>query len=240
MAKKKVEYSATCPTCGEEFRYVLIRKHRTYCSRTCANRARKPKPKLPCEKCGVRASRTKGKCQRCYWRAVTDERRNQVLKKYGGACRCCGITEPRWLSIEHRDQNGSEERKRNPQFVGSSRYYTLAREPKRDDLELACFNCQMAVYWHGWCPHRSADYPLIRYAQRTWSDWETWVGELWLVAKDIWERVKVKPKWQSARWPLIHTELEKIRRRVLREGRQSGTISLEDIHEPTDSDRNRR
>jgi len=86
------------------------------------------------------------------------QKRNQIAKdevyrKLGGyKCICCGETEKVFLTLEHKNGDGKEERK----YYGGSRL--LPALLKRDDLsnyEILCMNCNLGKYRNGGiCPHR--------------------------------------------------------------------------------------
>lgn len=61
-----------------------------------------------------------------------------IIKKYGGKCAVCGITEDKTkLHLHHKNFDGSIDRKR---ASGDGYKYKkmLAMEEKREDLELLC------------------------------------------------------------------------------------------------------
>jgi hypothetical protein len=141
--------------------------------------ARREKPKY-CRECGVllvageNASRSIGKtcnynyiCKACRKR-VRNMIPEQVLKEaegkkrlkrriklnaiqmYGGVCTCCGEERIEFLSIDHIQGGGTQERK---QIRGNSFYRELLKQPVRDDLRVLCYNCNMAIGFYGYCPH---------------------------------------------------------------------------------------
>ncbi len=82
--------------------------------------------------------------------------RQEVLIKYGGKCRCCGEANWKFLTIDHVNQDGGKERRNlyGSQNGSSSAWFLkLRREPIRDDLRVLCYNCNMAVFQFGSCPH---------------------------------------------------------------------------------------
>jgi hypothetical protein len=88
--------------------------------------------------------------------AINREIRAAVIALYGGKCTCCGETEPRFLSLDHVNNDGGELRKmRDPNHYGGG-LYRYALKEKRDDLQLHCHNCNLAKGFYGICPHEEA------------------------------------------------------------------------------------
>ncbi|MFA5706889.1 MAG: HNH endonuclease [Candidatus Neomarinimicrobiota bacterium] len=78
-------------------------------------------------------------------------RRKRVLAAYGGKCACCGETEWKFLSLDHVDNDGAEHRRK----IGQSRIYEWAEDNGYpDNLQLLCYNCNMAKAFYGKCPHQ--------------------------------------------------------------------------------------
>lgn len=91
------------------------------------------------------------------WNAATVRRQNaqvraEMIVAYGGRCQCCGETEARFLTLEHKNNDGAHERRSQQQ---SSIIRRLRREgwPK-DAYTVLCANCNMARKW-GQCPHET-------------------------------------------------------------------------------------
>ena len=79
-----------------------------------------------------------------------------ALTRYGGdppTCACCGIGEIVFLTIDHIDQNGAEHRRQ----VGTQTYRVLKREGYPPGYRVLCFNCNIATYRLGICPHQEAN-----------------------------------------------------------------------------------
>lgn len=76
-----------------------------------------------------------------------------VIQAYGGACACCGESEPGFLTIDHVKGDGKEHRA----TVGRGyKLYTWLRnnEFPKDDYQLLCYNCNCSRGQYGVCPHR--------------------------------------------------------------------------------------
>lgn len=83
-----------------------------------------------------------------------------VIEEYGGSCECCGESDPRFLTIDHksgvgyRAKSGNGKSKRADGTTGV--WFWLAKNgfPK-DEYRLFCFNCNSGSYINGGvCPHR--------------------------------------------------------------------------------------
>jgi hypothetical protein len=85
--------------------------------------------------------------------------RTQVFEAYGGyKCNCCGENEPMFLSIDHIDNNGAEER-RSGLYAGSGvGFYLWLRKNKfPSGYQVLCMNCNTGKHKNGGvCPHQSS------------------------------------------------------------------------------------
>lgn len=78
-----------------------------------------------------------------------------VLAAYGGACACCGESEPIFLQVDHIEGGGREH---FAEIGMGPAFYRWLRDrgfPK-DRFRLLCGNCNMAVRWARPCPHEVA------------------------------------------------------------------------------------
>lgn len=75
----------------------------------------------------------------------------KMVAAYGGRCECCGINDIRFMSIEHKNQDGATHRRE----VGKGKsVWTWARDNNwPDTLGVLCFNCNTASFYCGACPH---------------------------------------------------------------------------------------
>ena len=84
--------------------------------------------------------------------------KDQVFGAYGGyICKCCGEDEPMFLSIDHIDNNGAQERKAGL-YSGSgySFYRWLRKTGFPPGYQVLCMNCQVGKHKNGGvCPHQS-------------------------------------------------------------------------------------
>jgi len=83
--------------------------------------------------------------------------KNDVFTAYGGyTCRCCGENEPMFLSIDHVQNNGAEERK-SGLYAGSGHgfYRWLRKSGFPPGYQVLCMNCQVGKHKNGGvCPHQ--------------------------------------------------------------------------------------
>lgn len=79
--------------------------------------------------------------------------RMAVLEHYGCKCTCCGVTEPKFLSIDHIDGGGTEHRKKLG-LSGKAIYYWLIKNNFPPGFQVLCHNCNMAKGLYGVCPHQ--------------------------------------------------------------------------------------
>lgn len=73
--------------------------------------------------------------------------------KYGPFCVCCGETEPMFLTIDHTNNDGAEQRRSG--LSGDKFYKYLIDNPKSPDYQVMCWNCNSGRYVNGGiCPHK--------------------------------------------------------------------------------------
>lgn len=154
-----------CTSCGKEPIFEQRSKKRCLGCLEARTVGRKAKARLwssagLCNGCGGElSSPERAKCDRCRagFRRVEQRKQRrkklQTLEMYGGECACCGEKNPWFLTIDHINRDGAEERRQ----IGKGRvpsYSTYLKE-KRDDLQVLCFNCNCArEHNQGVCPHK--------------------------------------------------------------------------------------
>lgn len=92
----------------------------------------------------------------CIYKKIYDRNQKQiVVDNYGGKCNCCGESKIEFLTIDHVNNNGAEDRKLHKDKTGSGMYRWLIKNnfPK-DNYQLLCFNCNCAKGFYGVCPHQ--------------------------------------------------------------------------------------
>ena len=123
-------------------------------------RASSGRPQSWCKKCLRDNRRESRKANPVAYNAGNRARfarlRHAILKAYGGACMCCGETEPKFLAVDHVRGFRSPEHKGEPR--GGDKLYRLIRRQgfPKDRFRLLCHNCNQARGFYGRCPHEDA------------------------------------------------------------------------------------
>lgn len=95
--------------------------------------------------------------------------KQEVFNHYGNKCYCCDLRDPRFLTIEHLNNDGYTVKYKSgkgKRLAGTGLYRHIIDAGFPSDITLACFNCNCArAYWGrgGECPHKtplSADVDL--------------------------------------------------------------------------------
>lgn len=83
----------------------------------------------------------------------------KVIEAYGGKCICCEEKTPEFLTIDHINNDGAADRKKNGKKSGTKLYRWLIRNdfPKYN-YQLLCYNCNCAKGFFGYCPHNPPEY----------------------------------------------------------------------------------
>ena len=149
-----------CPKCKQhkddnEFYKHKTGKLNTYCKTCSAEKTRDWYWKLGGRKISIELKRKirqnnpeldKEKLRLWGWNLKID-----AIKRYGGKCSCCGITEPKFLAIDHINGNGNTHRKE----IGHIRIgLWLKRNNYPAGFQVLCHNCNMAKAFWKICPHR--------------------------------------------------------------------------------------
>jgi hypothetical protein len=123
-----------------------------------------------CPRCGKRPRTRKdgGYCRPCStkhtaeWRAKNLERKRandrewnrkkkyQIFKRYGGKCACCGESNFAFLTIDHINGRGNEERRK----YHSQTWKLVIKHGYPKTYQLLCYNCNNAKSNFGTCPHQ--------------------------------------------------------------------------------------
>lgn len=112
-------------------------------------------------RCGKEIEPSYRVCRRCLDESIfrLRELKQQVFAGYGGKCQCCGCSVFEFLSVDHVDERGCDERRRLGRKMNSGSFYRMIiRENFPTRYQIACFNCNMALGLSGYCPH----HPEIR------------------------------------------------------------------------------
>lgn len=76
-----------------------------------------------------------------------------ILDHYGAFCSCCGEANPKFLTIDHINDDGAEHRREIGR--GSRNFYAwLVKNSFPTGFRTLCFNCNAGRHWNGGiCPH---------------------------------------------------------------------------------------
>ena len=88
----------------------------------------------------------------------TQEYRMVVLQHYAGPnpiCACCGETALEFLTLDHPNGGGGQERK-TVSRRGQEYYRWLIRHDFPVELRVLCYNCNFSRGQRGYCPHESS------------------------------------------------------------------------------------
>lgn len=125
-----------------------------------------------CQSCESQTTVGHKHCEQCREamaaRARSDraDLRKTIFDHYGLACICCGESEPRFLTIDHKDNNGAEHRRHLAQELTAGRrphremggviiYRWLIKNGFPDGYETKCTNCNTGRHQNGGiCPHQ--------------------------------------------------------------------------------------
>lgn len=101
------------------------------------------------------------KTQPDYWKRTQqkthDKLRRQVYAHYGERCACCGVSDWRFLTIDHINNDGAAHRRKlgKPNSGGVNFYRWLRTHNFPDGFQVLCFNCNCAKSrFGGICPHQ--------------------------------------------------------------------------------------
>ncbi len=147
--------SKVCKACGEAKDLDFFKKNRTPrpgCSDFCTPCSRnRHAPKRAAQRDYFAQWYQKNKTRR---RARDREQarslRKQVLDHYGRRCACCGETFEEFLTIDHIDGGGAEQ-KRN--LNHNSLYLWLRKQGMPEGFRTLCYSCNIARGAYGYCPH---------------------------------------------------------------------------------------
>lgn len=82
-----------------------------------------------------------------------DKLRLDVLGAYGNQCQCCGISESRFLAVDHIDGNGAAHKRSFGIKSAQAMYCWLRKNGFPPGFQLLCHNCNTTKSLYGGCPH---------------------------------------------------------------------------------------
>jgi len=90
--------------------------------------------------------------RRKYKRDLARKAHRDAIDAYGGFCACCGETEPKFLQLDHMNNDGAEHRR---QIKGVRLGPWLRRRGYPEGFQVLCANCNFAKHTNGgMCPHQ--------------------------------------------------------------------------------------
>lgn len=135
--------SGYCPSCAKERDQAYRAAHPHYARDYARGRPRPPYDPT--------RDRTK---HNAYMREHGARIRVEVIEHYGGKCACCGETEFDFLTIDHPNMDGNDERRSLNVHGGRGYYQWLRKEGFPTHVRLLCYNCNLGARHHGGvCPH---------------------------------------------------------------------------------------
>ena len=82
--------------------------------------------------------------------------RMQVVAHYGSKCACCKETNPKFLSIDHINNDGAAHYRQDPSSMALAEWLLKHNFP--DGFRLLCYNCNCGRHYNGGiCPHEELD-----------------------------------------------------------------------------------
>lgn len=94
--------------------------------------------------------------------------KQKVIEAYGGKCACCNENTIEFLTIDHINNDGAEDRKKNGNKTGGKLYRWLIKNYfPRGEYQVLCFNCNCSKGFFGYCPHNKPD-TIVRVTRKTY------------------------------------------------------------------------
>lgn len=144
----------TCKICkankpaSEFFFYKRTKDKLQYSCKQC-QRDRYKSHKRKCRLAGVMT----------YSQRTRQRLRFEILKHYGGKCKCCGESRIEFLAIDHTNGGGNKQRR---QIYGCSGLYCwLKRNGFPGGFRVLCHNCNQSFGAYGYCPHTTPEKRLM-------------------------------------------------------------------------------
>lgn len=152
--------------------HKLCDGHRAYSVAKKAQRKLLPKPDGECQviECKNKARPGLTRCERCAvrdsaWYKTPPAKRMRLGQRqasksaaqaaYGGACRCCGLTDAAFLTLDHVSRyDGTGPRGGHPLYLWAK------ANGYPPSLRVLCLNCNFALGKFGYCPHGDLTQPL--------------------------------------------------------------------------------
>lgn len=101
---------------------------------------------LNCDKCRIKRRDCTAR-----WNAQIKQK---IVRYYGNKCVCCGERNIKFLTIDHKNNDGHLYRKLGTHKTGSNFYMWIVRNNYPETLQLLCYNCNCGRSRNkGICPH---------------------------------------------------------------------------------------
>lgn len=153
-----IKWRRVCRSCKNQQHKEWREKNAEHVKTTGRERMRKWRESMPEDEQQEYRARNAAKA-----RERNHKLRLEVFEAYGGfECACCGETEPKFLSIDHINNDGYQMRKDGEHGSGYGLYIWLKREGYPEGFQVLCMNCQHGKARNGGiCPHqtRCNDHP---------------------------------------------------------------------------------
>lgn len=92
--------------------------------------------------------------------------KQKVIEAYGGKCACCNENTIEFLTIDHINNNGADDRRSNGNKTGGKLYRWLIKNNfPQGEYQILCFNCNCAKGFFGYCPHNKPE-TIIRVTRK--------------------------------------------------------------------------
>lgn len=127
-----------------------------YCSKKCFSRATYLKHRQDRIRRAVEYNKKNPQLKNKNNRTYTKNLKNKFFEMYGNKCSCCGENNIKFLTLQHINNDGSNERGKNRSSNRDNRksYRIATKEYKPDKYETLCWNCNCASFIYGICPHK--------------------------------------------------------------------------------------
>lgn len=113
--------------------------------------------KTTCEECRNKIyPRDRGN-RRKYHENWMNKTRKAIFAHYGSECRCCGESNPLFLTLDHINNDGYEKRKATKSNATRQHsWHQAIVDGYPDDLQILCYNCNLGkARNNGVCPHQT-------------------------------------------------------------------------------------
>lgn len=80
--------------------------------------------------------------------------RQKLIEGYGRKCQCCGEVDYMFLTIDHINNDGTEERKSFKNDMNKFYRYLINNNFPKDNYQLLCYNCNCCRGFYGKCYHQ--------------------------------------------------------------------------------------